>query len=76
MKITDQNFEQSGFTHKRIMLCLFWLRSRRYTPDFLRASMKDMLFVGLEHYFSEKMATIKSYYVRLREKIRPSEPTE
>ncbi len=70
MKLNTENYDQASFSHARVMLCLCWLRCKRFVPNALRVSYKDMLFVWLEHNFSEKMTSIKSVYGRIMSKLR------
>lgn len=70
MKLNNENYDQSSFTHTRVMLCLFWLRSKRFVPGSLRVSYRDILFVYLEHNCSEKISSMKSIYVRIVSKLR------
>jgi len=60
MKLNTENFEQSSFTHKRIVFCLLWLRNKSYVPDSMKTSYKDLLFVTLEHYFSEQLDRVRT----------------
>ena len=50
MKLNSENFDQSHFSHCRVILCLLWLRCKSFTPDALRVSYRDMLIIYLEHY--------------------------
>lgn len=71
MKLNTDNFDQASFSHSRVMLCLLWLRCKRFTPNALRVSFRDMIFVYLEHNYSEMMSSIKALCSRVLAKIRP-----
>ncbi|MGH1428145.1 MAG: hypothetical protein ACRBEE_09405 [Arenicella sp.] len=70
MKLNSEKYDQASFSHGRVILCMWWLRSRSYVPNALRVSYKDMLFVWLEHNFSEQTSSIKRTCHRVIAKLR------
>ena len=69
MKLNNTHFDQASFSHKRAVLSLLWLRNKGFVPDALKVSYRDILFVYLEHYWSEKMNKLKDILTRLKSKL-------
>ena len=70
MKLNNENFDQSSFSHSRVVMSLLWLRRKNFTPPALRVSFRDMLMVWLEHNFSEKMTSIKLKLFKVMSRLK------
>lgn len=70
MKLNNSNFDQTSFSHKRVVFSLLWLRSKRFVPAGLRVSFKDMLFLYLEHYYFDAFVKFKFNAKRIINKIK------
>lgn len=65
MKLNNENYDQSSFPYSRVMLSLLWLRMKKFTPDELRVSYKDMIIIVLEHLFPNLINYVRSVVHKL-----------
>jgi len=66
MKLTTDDFDQAGFSHKRTIASLLLIRHSQSTPSHMKVSYRDMLQLHVEHKYERVIQKLKNLIMRLK----------
>jgi len=70
MKLTDENFDQAGFDHKRTIASLLFMRWTKFSASDRDVSYRDLAQLHAEHCHDGLVTKLKHVYIQLHQRLQ------